>query len=176
MHKKLADLASQCDLLALNATLEAARSGNAHAEHAQQAASLQSLALKLRDLQRQEACSPDADGLLQKLQQRLELFSARQRDITALANTIAADARRATSALQLEDVESKVVVYSKHRARELRAQQERIDQLQQELQLAVENDRVMLESAAAALGARLCEPRAQAQASRSGSIKLAGPL
>ena len=158
MQSKIADLALQCDLLALNAMFETARRGTADSEYAQQAASLQTLSTRMQSLEQQEHYPLDTDGLLKRLQQRIALLTAGQQDIAALANTIAANARCATVALRSGDVESRVVVYSKHRAQELRAQQERIEHLQQELQLAVTNERARLESVTAAFAACRSEP------------------
>lgn len=154
MQKNSGDLALQCDLLALNARLEAARSGTSDADLTLQAASLRSLAAELREPEKLTAPELAGDEPLHVLQRRLARFLAGQRDIAALAGAIETNARRATGALQFEDVESQVVVYSKHRARELRAQLDRIERLQQGLEQALAHDRGELEAKAAALQAR----------------------
>ena len=146
MREDPGNLLIQCDLLALGAKLEAARSGDAGRRLARQAARLQVLARSLCE----DDESLSARELAQRPENRLERVASLQRKIDALAFEIGAFSRRECAALQFEDVESGVVVYSKQHAGELRAQLGRIGALQNSLQADMASDLQALSTMAAA--------------------------
>jgi len=74
---------------------------------------------------------------LHEVQSRLDILSREQDDNFALAAEISANSRRATHALQFEDVESQVVVYSKAHATNLRALVAQIEARQSTLEARV---------------------------------------
>ena len=135
--------------------LEAARGDEGSHEYALQAARLQSLSRALQDHGNQAGPAIEVDDPLLQLEQRLATIALQQRELAALASEIETRARRDTSALQFEDVESRVVVYSKHRTGELSAQLARIDELRQALQAGIARDSEKLASTAEAIMHRL---------------------
>lgn len=163
MQENPRSLSLQCDLLALSAVLEAASGGDNSLECALQASRLQSLSRDLHDRGKRAPAAVDADDPLRQLEQRLAKNVLLQRDLGALAGEIETCARRDTGALQFEDVESRVVVYSKHRTRELRTQLQRIEELRQTLQAGIETDRKKLAATADAIKHRLSEQRTQSK-------------
>ena len=67
------------------------------------------------------ARADEADKSPQEIESRLDILAREQDDICALSAEIDNNSCSATSALQFEDVESQVVVYSKQPATNLRA-------------------------------------------------------
>lgn len=154
MYEDPGNLALQCDLLALRAKLEAARGGDAELRLARQAARLQRLARSGIDADR-----PPRDGDAQAwLDRRLEQISTLQREIDALAGEIDAVSRRECTALQFEDVESGVVVYSTRHAGELREQLGKIGALRHSLRQGMASDLEALAAMAAMIESRGDEP------------------
>ena len=94
------------------------------------------------------AAEADIDDPLQKLEHRLALAASQQRELAALAREIETRAQASTCALQFEDVESRVVVYSKQHALELREQLARIEEMGKALQAGIAADRDDLASKA----------------------------
>jgi methyl-accepting chemotaxis protein len=119
-------IAFQCDLLALNASLEAARGGDAGKKFAQQAESFRMLS---RDIVagNQSPQRGQPGNRLRDIEKRLENLLRQQEKISALAVEINDNSCSATDALQFEDVVAQVVVYSKENAYSLRALASRID-------------------------------------------------
>lgn len=126
MHKDIDDIASQCDLLALNAIIEAARGGDAGQCFARQAASLRRLSRELVGNEHFPASS-DGQDCLRQIESRLEIMARAQGDVGAVAAEISTNSRHATRALQFEDVVSQVVVYSSDHATDLLALVAQID-------------------------------------------------
>ena len=121
MQEDLGDRVMQCDLLALNVMFEAARPGEAGKWFAQQAFTLRSPSWPL---ERDNAltCAPaEAGARLQAIESRIDILARERDNISALATEIDANSSRAIHALQFEDVESLVVVYSKDLANNPRA-------------------------------------------------------
>ena len=137
MQENFGNLALQCDLLALKAMIEAAGAGGAGQSFAQQATRLRTLSQELCRDYRQAVSSVDADRLMRKIENRLAELLRRQDEIMALAEEISANSRQQIRALQFEDVESRVVVYSKDQAHRLRAQVKQIESRQQMLEMGI---------------------------------------
>lgn len=161
MQENQTDLPLQCDFLALSAMLEAARGGEQSLEYALQAARLQSLSRQMQDHEKRDFAAAETDHPLRQLEQRLAMIALQQRDLSALAGEIESLARRDTSALQFEDVESRVVVYSKRHSRELRTQLSLIDESLQALQAGIAVDSEKLASTAAAIRQRFRQQQAR---------------
>ena len=161
MQQNPTDFSLHCDLLALSAMLEAARGGETGLEYALQAARLQSLCRKMREHGNPDPAAIETDEPLQQLEQRLVRFASQQRELGALAGDIVNRAQQDTSALQFDDVESRVVVYSKQRARELRAQLSRIDETRQALWQGIASDLENLASRAQASEQRIRQRQAR---------------
>ncbi len=114
------DIAFQCDLLALNASIEAARGGDTASNFARQATNFRNLSQDIiAEISALEAGEPDK--LLQVMESRLDILAREQEKISALVAEIADNSRSTTHAMQFEDVVAQVVVYSKDRADSLRA-------------------------------------------------------
>ena len=143
--------------------LETARGGACSHEYALQAARLQSLSRDMQDCDQRTGPDVEADDPMQQLEQRLSTIALQPRNLVALANEIGRRAHCDTSYLQFEDVESRVVVYSKHDARDLRAQLARIDELRQALQREIAADREKLASTADAIEHRLSDQRTRSK-------------
>lgn len=154
MHQDPGNLALQCDLLALRAKLEAARGGAAQQRLARQALRLQYLVRSQFD---DAPASPAGDSRAW-LDSRLEQVTALQLKIEALAGEIDALSRRECAALEFEDVESGVVVYSTRHAGELREQLGKIGVLRRSLQADMASDLEALAALAATVGSGGDEP------------------
>jgi len=137
VQEDFGDIALQCELMALNAMIEAARAGEAGKCFAQQATTLRSLSQLLNQDSKKIRAIGGPGNLLHEVQSRLDILSREQDDNFALAAEISANSRRATHALQFEDVESQVVVYSKAHATNLRALVAQIEARQSTLEARV---------------------------------------
>lgn len=120
MQEDIGDIALQCDLLALNAMIEATR-GDADQGFYQQAAKLRGLSQDLVSADKNFAAADKAGNLLLEIESRLEFLTRGQDDISSLAAKITDNSRHVTRALQFEDVVSKLVVYSSDHANSLRS-------------------------------------------------------
>ena len=118
MQKDIGQILAQSRLLALYAAIEAARAGEAGERFAVQAGELGRM---VHGVDCAVQANGNAEDPLQEIESRLDRLHRKQCEINTLAGKIATSARRVTDSLQFEDVESKVVVYSKQRAGRLRA-------------------------------------------------------
>jgi methyl-accepting chemotaxis protein len=121
VREDFGDIALQCELMALNTMIETMHAGEAGKCFARQTAMLRSLSQLLNHDNKKIRVIGGTDNLLHEVQSRLDILSREQDDISALAAEISANSRRAIHALQFEDVESQVVVYSKDHAANPRA-------------------------------------------------------
>jgi len=137
VQEDFGDIALQCELMALNSMIEAVRAGEAGKCFAQQATTLRSLSQLLNQDSKKINAIGGAGNLLQEVQSRLDILSREQDVISALAAEISVNSRRATHALQFEDVESQVVVYSKDHAANLRALVAQIEARQSALEVGI---------------------------------------
>jgi len=161
VQDELDKIAFQCDLLALNASLEAARGGDAGKKFADQA---QSFRILSQDIiaGKQAPQSGQPGNRLRDIETRLKHLAREQEKISALAAEINDNSRSVTHALQFEDVVAQVVVYSKEHADSLRALATRIDLRRQAIAAGIaanQNDiRSMTESSWQRLEAVQAEP------------------
>lgn len=137
MQEDFGDIALQCELMALSSMIEAVRAGEAGKCFAQQATRLRGLSQLLNQDSKKIDAIGRAGNLLHEVQSRLDILSREQDDISALAAEITANSRRATHALQFEDVESQVVVYSNEHAANLRALVAQIEARQSAVQAGI---------------------------------------
>ena len=88
---------------------------------------------------------------MREFEYRLDMLLRRQHEILRLAAEVSANARQQTRALQFEDVESRVVVYSKDQARRLKLRVAQIEARQQALEADIANGQVELRTLAEAM-------------------------
>lgn len=137
MQEDFGDIAMQCDLLASNAIIEVSRVGGSGQFFALQAATLSSLSQVL-DRDNRTICEPgEADDLAHEIELRLDILARGQDYSSAFSVEIETNLQLATPALQFEDVESQVVVYSNDPATNLRAPVTRIEGRQSALQAGI---------------------------------------
>jgi len=158
LRKDPANLELQCELLALNAMLEAVRGDDRAQDFARRATRLSCLARELADAAERGQPPGSTVESRDRIDHRVGIACRRQQSISALAAEIGADSRASTCALQLKDEDSRVVVYSKERARRLQALVAQIECRQQMLQRDIDADRGALQSMAQAVKKRLANP------------------
>lgn len=172
MQEDFDNIAFQCDLLALNASIEAARGGDAGKKFARQAASFRNLSCDIIAGKNAQA-SGESGNLLRDMESRLDALMREQEKISALAVEITDNSRAATHALQFEDVVAQVVVYSNDHAESLRALTARIDLRQQAIAAGIAANRNDIRSMTESFRQQLEAPPAESDL--PGELNPAGP-